>query len=172
MEEGVVHWRAGANQPAQLAKPARPPCTRVPSLLPRLDTAASRTPDRVRPAARRGRHVRPPTPRPPLRPWTASVHPPLPPPLRARASSLSRIRSVRTPHHRRHWSPELCSGRSSSTRAPFFDSSFPELRYRFAVAGHASKRLVTHGETLLALAFFSAESAVAARVATVPFCAS
>ena len=63
--------------------------------------------------------------------------------------SLSRPRSLRAEHRRRHWSSELRSGRSSSTREPFVDSSLPEVRSRFAVAGHASERLVRHGEPRL-----------------------
>ena len=60
--------------------------------------------------------------------------------------SLSRPRSARTEHRHRHWSSEPRSGRSSSTCEPFVNSSLRELRPRFAVAGHASERLVTHGE--------------------------
>ena len=68
------------------------------------------------------------------------LRPPAPP------LSLCHPRSARVEHRRRHWSSELRLGRSPPTREPFFDSSLPELRPRFVVAGHASERLVTHGE--------------------------
>ena len=42
--------------------------------------------------------------------------------------------------------PELRHGRFSPAREPFFDSSLREIRPRFAVAEHASERVVTHGE--------------------------
>jgi len=60
--------------------------------------------------------------------------------------SFSRPRSARAEHCHRHWSSELRFGRSSSAREPLVDSSLLELRPRFAVAGHAPERLVTHGE--------------------------
>ena len=158
MEEGGVHWRAGANQPAQ-------PCrAHVPSLLPRSDTAESRAPDRVRPAAPRGRHARPPMPRlppPPVDSASALATPsstPCAPPRSLSRSLASAPRAHRT-------TIAIGAPSSAPTVLPqlvrhFFDSSFPDLRSRFSIAGHASKRLVTHGETLLALAFFSSESAV------------
>ena len=64
----------------------------------------------------------------------------------ARPRLLSRSRSARAERRRRHCSSELRFGRSSPAREPFVDSSLPELRPRFAVPGHASERLVTHGE--------------------------
>ena len=48
----------------------------------------------------------------------------------------------------------------------------PSSAPHFAVAGHASERLVMHGEPPLALAFFSGETATTARVARVPLCLS
>ena len=68
------------------------------------------------------------------------LRPPAPP------LSLSHPCSARAENRRRHWSSELCLDRSSPAHEPFFDSSLPELRPRFAVVEHASERLVTHGE--------------------------
>ena len=62
---------------------------------------------------------------------------------------LSRPRFARAEHRRCHWSSELCLGRSPPAREPFFNSSLPKLCPRFAIAEHASKRLVTHGEPRL-----------------------
>jgi len=59
MREGAVHWRAGANQPAQPAKAARPPRARIPSFLSLGHGRAPRMPDSVTAAAPRGRHARP-----------------------------------------------------------------------------------------------------------------
>ena len=86
-------------------------------------------------------------------PWSATrcarPRPPPPPlpfaPVCSYSLALSPpLRAAERRH--RHWRSELRSGRSSSVREPFIDSSLPELCPHFAVAGHASGRLVTHGE--------------------------
>ena len=138
---------------ARWPKPAQP--TRAPSPSPRLRPRPRVTAGRAVPPWRASRALPPRSAHAPA--WTRPGRPPGAPgrarlPLRCHSRSstlplsLSRLRSTRASHRRRHWSPELRSSRSFSTCEPFFDSSFPELRARFAIAGHTSERLVTHGE--------------------------
>ena len=133
-ERGAIHWRAGANQPAQPAKPART------SSRPRLPPPPTRARvGRARPTAlgpRRCvdgmRDLAGATTSPP--PVDAPAHSPFSP-LTVSLASLPSLYS--RPHHRRHWSFRAHS-------RPFFPDERAILRFLLPRAPLLHHRRQTH----------------------------
>jgi hypothetical protein len=139
---GAVHWRAGANQPAQPAKPAqadRAASTPSPRALGHGRAARARPRQADGAAwtacAARRRH----DPPPPLR--TAPPPSPFSPPPGARPLALSRALLPPLRAHRaaaRHWSSPSSARRVPGTPSPLSASfHLSELRIRLRVLGRS-----------------------------------